>query len=520
VLQANCTHSCYHSPGRQLQHALRLGSAQLLQQWRKRPPTSRPAIQAIKQAEVTAAAADDASANNAHKNAGSDTAPLVRRAMAEAGFSQDAIERILKQYPPYLSWDVKHKLLPAMHQWQQCLGGSFPAEFERLPTLLLGTPEQEVVKSQYLASIGVTSAKKTPAGWHFASLKAMQSKVASLQAFGFTQAQISSLVEQHPDILASKFKKTEDLLVVIDKLFSCANDIQAIADVILSCRAKGLISISPSNLYHRFVYFCTCLMVDDKGKKRAWHRGVFVVPPAELDSRLDFIALQLAATLQQAKAVVRRLPQIATLQSTRVGLHVSQLHVLGFSSSQVKDMCLKQPALLTLDYTSQLQVDKWDFLTCVLQLSPAAIAACPHLLMSSLPNRLGPRWEYLQRMKSCGVIKFSAAHEVVGSLYSKTDSNFRATYGPPESSALGVYDLHFQKQWQRRWHYLLVDQRLSIQDIGRHAAVLQIDLDTLGPRWAVLMSVASSVASFRPVDHLTALSTMSDDEFASAYNDI
>ena len=515
---------CYHGLGRQLQHALRPGSAQLLQQWRRRPSTSCPAVQAIKQAEVTAAvavaAADDGSASNAHKKADSDTAPLVRQAIAEGGLSQDAIERILKVYPPYLNWDVEHKLLPAMHRWQQHLGGSFPAEFARLPTLLLGTPEQEVAKSKYLASIGVASPKKTPSKWHCASLKTMQSRVAFLQAFGFTQAQISSLVERHPAILQCGFKTLEDLLVVIDKLFSCANDTQAIADVIMSCQARGLFSTSPSSLYHRFSYFCTCLMVDDKEKKRAWSKGVFVIEPAELDSRLDLIALQLAATLQQAKAVVRRLPQIATLQSTTVGLHVSQLHDLGFSSSQIKDMCLKQPALLTLDYTSQLQVDKWAFLTCVLQLSPASIAACPHLLMSSLPNRLGPRWEYLQRMKSCGVINFSAAREVVRSLYSNTDSNFTASYSPPESSALGVYDLHFQKQWQKRWHYLLIDQQLSIQDIGRHAAVLQIDLDTLGARWAVLTSLASSVASFRPTDHLTALSTMSDDEFASAYNDM
>ncbi len=150
MLQANCTHLCCHSLGRQLQHALRPGSAQLLQQGWRRLPTSRPAIPAVKQAEVTAAAAtaaaDDASANNAQKSAASVTAPLVRRAMAEAGLSQDVIEQILKWYPPYLNWDIDHKLLPAMHRWQQHLGGSFPAEFARLPTLLLGIPEQAVVK--------------------------------------------------------------------------------------------------------------------------------------------------------------------------------------------------------------------------------------------------------------------------------------------------------------------------------------------------------------------------------------
>lgn len=388
-----------------------------------------------------------------------------------------------------------------------------------MPSLLLEMPEEEIAKLQYLASVGIASAKSTPAGWHQASLEAMQSRVASLEAFGFTQAQISSLVEQHPDILASK-SNTGKLLLVIEKPFSCATDIQAITDVILSCRNRTLFRMSPSSLYHKFSYFCTCVMVDDKERKRAWHYGVIFLSPAELDSRLDLLALQLGATLQQAKAVVRRKPQIAMLLSATVGLHVLQLHGLGFSPSQVKDMCLKQPALLMFHYTSRVQMDKWGFPTCVMQLSPASIAACPHLLMSSLPNRLGPRWEYLQRMKSCGVINFSAVREVVGSLYSRTDAGFRATYSPPESSALGVDDLHFQKHWQKRWHYLRVDQQLSIQDIGRHAAVLQIDLNTLSSRWAVLMSVASNVANLRPVDHLTALATMGDDEFASVYNDM
>ena len=177
--------------------------------------------------------------------------------MAEVGLSQGAIGRILIWYPSYLNWDVEHKLLPVMHQWQHHLGVSFPAEFARLPVLLTGTTEQEVVKSQYLASIEIKSPRNVSVRWHTASLKAMQSGVASLQAFGFTQAQISSLLEQHPDILASKFKNTEDVLDVIENLFSCANDMQALV-VIFSCRAKGLFRMSASSLYHRFSYFCTC----------------------------------------------------------------------------------------------------------------------------------------------------------------------------------------------------------------------------------------------------------------------
>ncbi|KAL0032840.1 hypothetical protein WJX77_002285 [Trebouxia sp. C0004] len=64
----------------------------------------------------------------------------------------------------------------------------------------------------------------------------MLSRVASFQGCGFTQAKISTVIEQHPKFLASTAENTQDLLVVI-----------------------------------------------------------------ELDRRLDMIALQLAATLPQAK---------------------------------------------------------------------------------------------------------------------------------------------------------------------------------------------------------------------------
>ncbi|KAL0032943.1 hypothetical protein WJX77_007878 [Trebouxia sp. C0004] len=79
---------------RQLQHALRPGSAQLLQQRRRPPTASCGAIQAIKQAEATAAPAapaDDESANNDQKNAGSDTAPLVRTQAASSHASVAAM---------------------------------------------------------------------------------------------------------------------------------------------------------------------------------------------------------------------------------------------------------------------------------------------------------------------------------------------------------------------------------------------------------------------------------------------
>ena len=171
--------------------------------------------------------------------------------------------------------------------------------------------------------------------------------------------------------------------------------------------------------------------------------------------------------------MVRSMPQLTHLLPATVALHVTQLLGLGFSHGQVKSMCLRQPVLLTYSYSSDVHVAKWGFLTCVLRLSHDAIVARPLLLMSSLPNRMGPRWEYLLQLRLHGVIAFTSANEVLSGLVSMTDSQFRAAYTTPQ---LRMYDDHFQKQWQRRWDFLLVDQQLSIQDISDNPALLLISL--------------------------------------------
>ena len=74
------------------------------------------------------------------------------------------------------------------------------------------------------------------------------------------------------------------------------------------------------------------------------------------------------------------------------------------------------------------------------------------------------------------MIAFTAASQLLTSLVFLTDMKFRAAYTTPE---LRVYDERFQKQWQRRWGFLLIDQQLSIQDIGENPALLHISLKSI-----------------------------------------
>ena len=424
---------------------------------------------------VVAAASGATTSKAPNVQAAAVSASNVKAAFADAGLSQAAVNHVLKRYPPYLRWNVEDKLLPAIQSWQHELGADFLSEIERVPNLLLMKPAEELLKNQYLASIGITEPerlRKTCPCAFGQSLTLIQSKVAFLQEWGFTTAQTLSLIEKHPDVLQGTSERFGELLRVVEDIFDCA-DRQALCDVMLNCKRVGLGTTSSKTLHRSFTYFCTHVEVDHKQMKRAWRYGVFTVPPAELDIRLSFVAAQLSATIDEAKAMMRTMPQISTLLPETVGLHIRQLLDLGFSRAQVKSMCLRQPALLTCSYSSDVHVAKWAFLTRVLRLSHDVIAACPRLLMSSLPNRMGPRWDYLLQLRLHGLIAFTGAHEVVNSLVFMTDSKFREAYTAPH---LHMYDEHFQKEWQQRWDFLLVDQQLIIQDIADDPELLRIPL--------------------------------------------
>ena len=165
-----------------------------------------------------------------------------------------------------------------MQLWQQELGDRFISEFERIPRLLLTKPEEEELKDQYLASIGIRSPeilRKRTRCVFIQSLTSMQSKVAFLQECGFTRAQTVSLIEQHSGILQCSCEHVAELLRVIGDMFGCA-DRETICDVMLSCKGVGVCTMSPKNMHRNFTYFRICTGPGDKQLQRAWKHSVFI----------------------------------------------------------------------------------------------------------------------------------------------------------------------------------------------------------------------------------------------------
>ena len=60
--------------------------------------------------------------------------------------------------------------------------------------------------------------------------------------------------------------------------------------------------------------------------------------------------------------------------------------------------------------------------------------------------------------------------------------------------------------------------QLPIETIAAHEQLLFASLpDTLAPRWQLLTQLAASNADFRAADHLQALATLSDEDFAKTF---
>ena len=181
-------------------------------------------------------------------------------------------------------------------------------------------------------------------------------------------------------------------------------------------------------------------------------------------------------------------------------------------------MCTKHPALLGSKWTSESNVEKLQFLTCLLGLTLDDIAARPKLLGCSVSGHLGPRVWF---MYQTGAIEAPTSMMTSGRLShvsSGSNAQFSNRFSSPASNPSMVFDSAFTHHWKRRWEFLSQQVKLSVETIAAHQDLLLASLpDRLAPRWRVLSSIANKQADFKAEDHLAALATLSDQDFAQAF---
>ena len=246
-------------------------------------------------------------------------------------------------------------------------------------------------------------------------------------------------------------------------------------------------------------------------------RGVFVTPEPVMQSRAAKLQELLGWDSEQLKQKLSAQPVILTLEPFTIARNVQAMQGAGFSQTQVWAICTQQPALLGRKWTSDTNAEKLQFLTCLLGLTLNDIAARPKLLTYSVSGHLGPRvcfWYQTGAIEAPNTLMTSG---VAGYLVN-SKAGFSERFSAPSGFPTMVFDSAFVNHWKQRWEFLRQHMKLSVETIAAHQDLLLTSLPgRLAPRWQLLSSIANQQAAFKAEDHLTALATLSDQDFAQAF---
>ncbi|DBB18381.1 TPA: hypothetical protein ACH3X3_000032 [Trebouxia sp. C0006] len=423
------------------------------------------------------------------KSASAGKAAAVQAEFAKAGISAQATQKILKQYKTYLNWDIETKLRPAVQSWLQQLGTEqLSQQLQKLPRLLLCMPEEHNKVHSWLVSKGVNAVRvqqKAPRVMA-RDITAVQSTFEALQqAAAFSDAQMCTLLSKHALALTCGPECVLGTLQVVSALLDTPLTSDSFREAVLAANSR-LFQLNPATVHQRVTSFYQMYATGTHVARTAITMGVFVTPEPVMQVRAATLQEQLGWDSEQLKPKLSAKPSLLTSEPSTIAHNVQAMQDAGFSQSQVWAMCTKQPALLGSKWTSDTNVVKLQFLTCLMGLRLDDIAARPDLLGSSVSSHLGPR---------------------VGFLYETGAIDATNTIMMPGlSSYLNKSKAVFSKRFNAPPAFPNKDLLLTSLP------------DRLAPRWQLLSRIASEQADFKAEDHLTALATLSDQDFSRKFH--
>ncbi len=431
------------------------------------------------------------------KSASAGKADAVQAEFAKAGICAEVTQKILKQYKSYLNWDIETKLQPALQSWLQELGTEqLSQQLHKVPRLLVCTPKERSEVYLWLVSKGVKAARvqqKAPRVMT-RELRAVQSTFEALQqATAFSDAQMCTLLHKHSVGLEHGPERVVRTLQAVSRLLGMPMTSDIFKEVVLAASNK-LFHMSPDTLLQRVTFFCYTYASGKHVAKAALIREAFMTSEPVMQSRAAKLQEQLGWNSEQLKQKLSAEPNILNLQPFTLARNVQATQGAGFSQTQICAMCTQQPALLGRKWTSDTNAEKLQFLTCLLGLTLDDIAARPKLLACSVSRSLGPRVWFLYQI---GAIE--APNNIMTSgLFSYLNSSnavFSKRFSAPPAFPSMVFNSAFIDHWKRRWEFLRLHMKLSVETIAAHQDLLLTSLpDRLAPRWQLLSRIASETS--------------------------
>jgi len=444
-------------------------------------------------------------------------ANAVQAEFAEAGISAEVTQNILKQHKYYLNWDIETKLRPALQSWLQELGTEqLSQQLQKVPHLLMCMPEEHNEVYSWLVSKGVNAARvqqKAPTVMT-RKIGAVQSTFEALQqAAAFSDAQMCTLLHKHSVALASGPGRVLGTLQAVTAMLGMPMTSGSFRQLIIAAHDR-LFFMSSATLHQRVTFFCQMYATGTHVARTAITTAVFMTPEPVMRTRAAKLQEKLGWDNEQLKQKLSAQPNLLNKEPSTIARNVQEMQGAGFSQTQVWAMCTVQPTLLGRKWTSDTNAEKLQFLTCLLGLTLDDIAARPHLLLHSINSSLGPRVWFLYQT---GAIEAPNTVMTSGLFGYMNDSKilFSEQFSSPSAFPAMVFDSAFIDQWKQRWEFLRQQMNLSVKTIAAHQDLLLTSLpDRLAPRWQLLSEFASVQADFKAEDHLTGLTTLSDQDFA------
>ena len=238
-------------------------------------------------------------------------------------------------------------------------------------------PQERTEVYSWLLSKGVNAARvqqKVP-GVMTRDIRAVQSTFEALQrATAFSDAQMCTFVHKHSGALVSGQERVLRLLQVVSTLVDMPVQSSSFREIVVAA-SNRLFVMSPTTLHRRVAFFCQTFATRTHVARTALRSGVFVTPEPVMQARAAKLQEQLGWDSTQLMQKLSANPHILNSEPCTIAHNVQALAGAGFSLTQVWAMCAQHPSLLGCKWTCDTNVEKLQFLTCLLGLTLDDIAA-------------------------------------------------------------------------------------------------------------------------------------------------
>lgn len=446
----------------------------------------------------------------------------ARAEFCEAGIPDEVTKRVMKQYQPYSRWDVETKLRPVLKLWVIQLGSQQLSErLEKAPRMLLRTPEQCSAVYLWLASIGADAEKMQQNQPRVIArpLDQVQNTAQAIQQLlQLTDEQLLAFLMRHAYTLLHTPEHVSRTVHTVTELLDVPVTSVEMHEVLRACGFR-LFSTEPALVGERVAFFCEEFLDGQRAARMALKQNIYSISAATMVARAAELQAMLGWTEDELKQKLHANAQVLTSKPSTVANNIQKLQAQGFSSAQALQIFALRPSLTSYDWSSAANVQKVQFLKHVLQLSTAELTSSPGLLAISLASKIGARSEFVYRSKAIAADMPFGTSGFLSYIQTSSDARFADRFNGTSASPPLMYDEAFKQHWHQRWTFLTREMRLSVTDISACRALLFTSLPgTLAPRWHFLTLVEAAQADFKATNHLTALTTLSDEHFARKFN--